>query len=488
MDSLVTRLGGLPLAIVQAGRYMQETGTSCQSYLRLYETSWSALQADVPRMRDYANGSVQTTWTISYDRIRQLDFAAAKLLQLWACLDHQDLWFGLLRRGSQGQTVPDWLQNIVRQELSFKRVMKTLLAYSLVESHQDIESYSMHPVVHDWCIVSIDRGKLDLMRLALTIVGHAAPERSESMFWVMQQRLIPHANRCVQQLHSIEDLDDSKEKDCYVACDNLGGLYSDQGKLIEAEKMYQRALDGYKKAWGSEHIWTLGTVNNLGLLYQEQGKLIEAKKMLQWALVGCEKALGLEHTTTLDIVNNLGNLYRVRNKLIKAEKMYQRALDGKEKAWGFKHTSTLDTVHNLGTLYVDQDKLVEAEQMYQRALDGYQEADGSEHTSTLEIVNNLGSLYNNQGRFIETKEMLQRALDAYEKAWGLEHTSMLDTVNNLGVLYAKQDKLIEAEKMFQRALDGKKKAWGSKHQSTLDTADNLSILYEVQRRKRISEC
>jgi hypothetical protein len=58
MGSLVTRLGGLPLAIAQAGRYMRETGTNCQTYLRLYKTSWSELLKDVPRLRDYQNGSV----------------------------------------------------------------------------------------------------------------------------------------------------------------------------------------------------------------------------------------------------------------------------------------------------------------------------------------------------------------------------------------------------------------------------------------------
>ena len=107
MDSLMTRLGGLPLVIVQAGRYMQETGTDCQDYLRLYDSSWSELQAEVPRMRDYANGSVQTIWMISYDHIKHLDLAAAKLLQLWAYLDHQDLWFELLTRGSRDSKDPD---------------------------------------------------------------------------------------------------------------------------------------------------------------------------------------------------------------------------------------------------------------------------------------------------------------------------------------------------------------------------------------------
>ena len=107
MDSLMTRLGGLPLVIVQAGRYMQETGTDCQDYLRLYDSSWSELQAEVPRMRDYANGSVQTIWMISYDHIKHLDLAAAKLLLLWAYLDHQDLWFELLTRGSRDSKDPD---------------------------------------------------------------------------------------------------------------------------------------------------------------------------------------------------------------------------------------------------------------------------------------------------------------------------------------------------------------------------------------------
>ncbi|KAL8724135.1 MAG: hypothetical protein Q9166_008122, partial [cf. Caloplaca sp. 2 TL-2023] len=183
----------------------------------------------------------------------------------------------------------------------------------------------------------------------------------------------------------------------------LGNLYADQGKLVEAEQMYQRALDGKEKVWGPEHTSTLDTVNNLGILYADQGKLVEA------------------------------------------EQMYQRALDGKEKAWGPEHTATLDTVNNLGLLYADQGKLVEAEQMLQQALDGKEKVWGPEHTSTLDTVNNLGILYKNQGKLVEAEQMYQRALDGREKAWSPEHMSTLDTVNNLGILYKDQGKLVEAE-------------------------------------------
>jgi tetratricopeptide (TPR) repeat protein len=74
------------------------------------------------------------------------------------------------------------------------------------------------------------------------------------------------------------------------ACHNLGYLYADQGKLAEAEQMYQRALQGKEKAWGNEHTSTLRTVNNLGNLYANQGKLVQAEQMYQRVLQGKEKA------------------------------------------------------------------------------------------------------------------------------------------------------------------------------------------------------
>ncbi|RYP25684.1 hypothetical protein DL766_006952 [Monosporascus sp. MC13-8B] len=194
-------------------------------------------------------------------------------------------------------------------------------------------------------------------------------------------------------------------------------LYYNQGKLKEAEEMYQRALQGYEKALGPDHTSTLDTVNNLGLLYSDQGKLKEAKEMYQRALQGYEKTLGPDYTSTLDIVNNLGVLYSDQSKLKEAEKMYQRAL-------------------GLGLLYKNQGKLKKAEKMYKRVLQGYEKTLGPDHTSILDTVNNLGLLYFDQGKLKEAKEIYQRALQGYEKALSPDYTLTLDIINNLGVLYS----------------------------------------------------
>lgn len=109
----------------------------------------------------------------------------------------------------------------------------------------------------------------------------------------------------MQQLHNTEEFDGIEDEDCNGAFHNMGILYFDQGKLVEAEKMYQRALDGKEKAWGPGHTSTLNTVNNLGLLYADQGKLAEAEKIYQRALTGFTNLGGPDHPKTKLVSRNL---------------------------------------------------------------------------------------------------------------------------------------------------------------------------------------
>ena len=312
MTKLVGRLGSLPLALVQAGRYMRETKTNSSKYLALYESSWSRLVAETPRLQDYDYGSIQTTWTISYERVRHTNRTAATFLQLWANLDRQDIWYELISRGSDGCRDSAWLQDMAASEIDFKRVMKGLLGYSLVESHQYTDSYSVHPVVHDWCTETISRGLDGLMITAVKMVGAAVPGDSEAEYWVLQQRLVPHADRCARRIEDFGVLERVKSVEVSDAFHNLGLLYKDQGKLVEAEGMYIRALKGYEKVWGAEHTSTLDTVNNLGILYLDQGKTVQAEEMLVRALKGYKDAYGADHPRVSVIMSHLTLLNQAR--------------------------------------------------------------------------------------------------------------------------------------------------------------------------------
>ncbi|KAF2182318.1 hypothetical protein K469DRAFT_231788 [Zopfia rhizophila CBS 207.26] len=269
----------------------------------------SQARAGVP-LRDYPDRSVWTTWTISYHAIRAKSMAAANLLLLWACLDNTDLWYGLLAEAHLRSTavadyLSEWLPNIASDEVNFIVAMQLLQSYSLVEDVQDLASYATHPVVHRWAFHVQDKEQRVVFTwLAVLVVGWAVPEISEKEYLSVQRRLLAHAQRCCQWI--IRCVADTRarsqggnasrahvEQDYIMlgAIRALGLLYANQGKLVEAEKMYRRALEGYEKTLGRDHISTLDTVSNLGVLYMNQGKLCEAEKMYQQALEGYEKAL-----------------------------------------------------------------------------------------------------------------------------------------------------------------------------------------------------
>ncbi|KAJ5823330.1 hypothetical protein N7447_005670 [Penicillium robsamsonii] len=520
---LAERLAGLPLALATAGTYLQRSTFTFERYLQEYEKRWNISPRQPLQLQEYQERTLYTTWDLSYSRLEKGDPDAAKLLKLLAYFGNQRLWYELFRAGLTDRS-PEWLREVVTDDVDFNDVMGVLVGYYFLDVHQTSDSWSMHNCVHDWTLAALNK-EIDATYYWYAFDCISAPINDKDMndfAKLSYSPLAAHATRLVQQRLCQNDdiynitpnrLDQAslianllrlqvllfageqmyqralagKEKalgpDHTSTLDtvhNLGILYRNQGKLDQAEQIYLQALAGREKALGPDHTLTLETVHNLGHLYRDQGKLDQAEQMYQQALAGREKALGLDHTSTLETINNIGILYWNQGKLDQAEQMYQRALAGKEKALGPDHTSTLSTVNNLGVLYRDQGKLDQAEQMYQQALTGREKALGPDHTSTLETANNIGILYWNQGKLDQAEQMYQRALAGKEKALGLDHTSTLSTVNNLGVLYRGQGKLGQAEQLYQRALAGKEKALGPDHTSTLETVNNLGVLYRDQ--------
>jgi tetratricopeptide (TPR) repeat protein len=466
-ERLLVLLDGLPLAIAQAGAYLQESGGGPGTYLRLYEQQWSELMQsddlDGDPLHDYSSRSVWTTWAISYQAIRNRHEHTANLLLLWSFLDNKDLWHSLFAATCSRSTVAArmllaWIGDVASSEVKFGRAMKLLRNYSLVEEVTET-SYATHPVVHQWAHHS--QGKrfaTELSRLAVVVVGLAVPESSTRDYAALQRRLLLHAQACSSQI---------------VKSEAVWGGRAQRGSGGDVDE-------------GKERETVLNAVHLLGLLYADQGKLGEAEQMYKRALRGWEEALGPTHTSTLDTVNNMGNLYSNQGKLGEAEKMYERALHGYKEVLGPTHTSTLRTVNNLGLLYFNQGKLGEAGKMYEWALRGREEALGSTHTSTLDTVNNLGNLYKNQGKLGEAEQMYERALRGYEALGNVrvqQYLPALNTFENMGDLYLRQSETAKAQAVYARALSGLSTVLGQSSKRCVDLAAKIEKLSERSKEK-----
>ena len=395
--------------------------TTFAEYLEMYRESWLRLQKTTPALLSYEDRALYSTWDISYAQVEQQNTTSARLLRLWAYFGNEDLWFELLLRGRSSG--PQWFQELMEDVPGFTEAVRVLCDYGLVEADTssnergtESRGYGMHGCVHSWTVHVLNEVRnIEMAQLAMRCVGLHVPADTERGYWIVQRRLMQHADRCLKMV-VMDEIWIMKGDEWILH--RLGLLYADQGRLSDAEAMYERALRGYEKALGPEHTSTLSTVNNLGNLYKDQGRLSDAEAMYERALQGYEKALGPEHTSTLSTVNNLGILYADQGRLSDAEAMCERALRGYEKALGPEHTSTLNTVHNLGLLYVRQGRLVDAEAMLERALRGSEKALGPEHMLTLDTVHNLGLLYADQGRLSDAEAMCERALRGKEKALG----------------------------------------------------------------------
>jgi tetratricopeptide (TPR) repeat protein len=367
--------------------YLSQTGSSFGDYLQMYEESWDDLAQNSHELLEYRDRTLYSTWNLSLKQVQAQDPEAAQLLRLMAYFSNVDLWYGLFQKGAASG--PPWLLTIVKSKGRFNKAISILREYSLVEVEGEARprQYSLHTCVHDWTLEHLNH-KIDgtLSCLAFHCIASNVMRENEGEFWLTNRHLEQHVSRLeYRRIRESIDWEIVAVEDIF----SLAYLNKNQGKMVEAEKMYLRALEGAEKACGAEHTSTLNTVNNLGNLYADQGKIAEAEKMYLRALEGYEKAWGAEHTSTLDTVNNLGILYVEQGKIVEAEKMYLRALEGYEKACGAEHTSTLDTVNNLGNLYKNQGKIAEAEKMYLRALEGNEKALGADHSRTLRVASNL---------------------------------------------------------------------------------------------------
>ena len=315
-------LQGLPLAINQAGSYIQGTGIDIPEYIRSYNQTWIELleTQNLFNLQTDTDRSVLTTWTVSFNHLKTQSEDAANLLILWAFLDNRDFWYGLLTHALEDDFVdkmPGWLSKCVGEKLAFNKCIGLLLRYSFIDVKTESSAFSMHSVLHQWCFYAFEGEKANMSWLAAMIVASAVPSKSVPHYPLIQRRLLPHCDRILLLLQTWaqETFSDPADLPSHSdACHQLGNLYSDQGKMKEAEEMYLRALAGYERAWGHKHKRPLDTRYNLAIMYKQTSMLEEAAKHFRLVVEGYTKVLGARDSETIEAFNQLEELCQLKKK------------------------------------------------------------------------------------------------------------------------------------------------------------------------------
>ena len=469
-------LGGLPLALDQAGAYLEETQCSLSDYQSIYRTRRAEVLKERGGLVNDHPEPVATTWSLSFEKVEQANPSAAELLRLCAFLSPDAIPEEIITSGAEH--LGPLLQMVARDPMALNKAIAALGAYSLIRRDATEKTLSIHRLVQAVLRDAMPAEVANLWAGQTVRAVNAAFPDVEFAQWQACERCLPHAQAC----YSLIAQDQMSLPELAKLLTKMGWYLKERGQYQEAEVPLQQALTLRERNLGSEHLDTVQTLSGLEGLYYSQGKYEEAEPLCQRVLAIYEQQLGPEHPYTATGLNNLALLYGAQGKYEEAEPLYQRALAIREKQLGPEHLDTASGLNNLAGLYQEQRKYKQAELLCQRALTIWEKQLGPEHPNTANSLNNLAGLYQAQGKYEEAELLCQRALTIWEKQLGPGHPNMANSLSILAGLYQAQGKYEEAEPLYQRALAICEQQLGPQHPDTAQSLNNLALFYKSRRK------
>jgi tetratricopeptide (TPR) repeat protein len=431
--ALSWELGGLPLALDQAGAFIEASITPTE-YLRLYREHGSELRERHREPGPAEHAPVTATFGLAFDKMAAASEAAAELLRLCAFLGPQAIPEDIILAGAP--ELGELLARAASNPVLWVETVQQAGHYSLLRRDQDARTLSLHRLVQ---AVIRDQMEPKTRRIwaerAVRAVSRVFPApRFEN--WHACERLLPHAMACATWIK----LENMKLAEAAQLLNETGSYLRERTQYAEALPLLQDALTIRTQVFGSTHPYTAESLNHLAGLCHNQRRYEEAERHYQQALAIREQMLSIDHPRTAETLNGLALLHHDRGHFPEAERLYERALTIYEQALGADHPDAATVLHGLAQIYRFLNRDNDAEPLYRRALRIFEQAFGRDHPHTAQVLNDFARLYQDQGNYAEAEALNIRALATLERVLGPHHPHTITTRNNYLALMRLMDR------------------------------------------------
>ncbi|HEY7416248.1 MAG TPA: FxSxx-COOH system tetratricopeptide repeat protein, partial [Ktedonobacteraceae bacterium] len=442
---IVTLMDGLPLALDQAGAYIEETGCSLTNYSRLYQEHTTILLNRRGRAGEDHPSSVVSTVSFALPQVEAHSAAAADLLRLCAFLAPDAIPQELFVSDGKG----DAEAALAFDALHWDEALGVLRRYSLITRHTDTDLLSMHRLVQVVLKSQMDQSTYQhWAHEAIETVNRRFPSVELLTTWSQCQRFLPHALACATLIEEEQVISEAAGRLLH----RIGAYLLEWAQYAQADSYLTCAYTILRQLLGEEHLAVAESVNYLADLAYFQGNYLQAERLHRQVLHIREQQLGPRHAETAISLNSLAGDCWILGKYGQAEPLYQRALRIREEILGNDHLDAAETVLNLARVFVDQERYDEAEPLYERGLKIFLQVLGSNHLYLMTVWNNLGWLYYAQGRYAEAKQLYHQAKTLGEQAHAAHHPFYAITLHNLAHLACAEGAWTQAEAWYRQAL------------------------------------
>ncbi|GHO79489.1 hypothetical protein KSD_72600 [Ktedonobacter sp. SOSP1-85] len=520
---IVSEMGGLPLAIDQAGAYIEETHCSLSRYLDLFHAHQIQLLKRRGKHQKQHPNSVATTFSLAFAKVREMHPLATDVLKFCASFAPFAIPINFFEQKVKDLNSP--LFDVFANPLDLEEAISTLHSFSLIQRDGRENTLEMHRLVQ--AVIRDEMPESEQMQWAervVTAIGTHILAKNNKINKIFDKFTILHSFEAAThilewnfaRIEAIPVLYIAGHQSIYLAgfhqatsffskglsiCDEILGdthLLSVQmltGLAItykrgrnheQAISLYERALQVGPKIFGEKSLDFAEILMSLAGLYKDREEYEKAGQLYEQVHTICnvvehEKVLEKDDLALLiNIYTNVGNFFLRQHKTTEAEPYLKQALHLHQELFAHKDILYAFIVSNLAEFSRLQGKTAEAIAQHEEALDLRKKLIGEKHPDIAESLYNLGTLYEDENRDVEAERYYKQALTIYEKALGSQHLTPTLVKKVLASFYNCQKRYEEAKPLFQSALATYETILGEKHAKTMQVLLDLGYLYEQQ--------
>ena len=473
---LVELLGAHPLALNQAGAYIEATGMKLDDYVELYKRERGALldlrgppranQSDHPE-------SVATTLQLSFRKACERQARVADVLYFCSFL--------------QPDVMPEELfyqESDFNLDLrSFNDVMVALRRYSLVSRNSEKRLFSMHRLVQAVIREQISPDLRKQWRGRVVRTVNATFPEVDFKNWRQCGRLLPHARVCAAWTE--EELTPTQE---FSELLGKAAIYlQERGRYGESERLLLRVLQFWDTQLGADHPTAAAAAHRLAQLCKKQRRYDLAESLYRQVLPIYEKHLGIGHPDMASALSELGLLYAYRHRYKNAISLIGLAILTQSHQLGENHPTTLRSISDMARIYTEQGKYDIAVSIYKQALSAQKESLGIDHPETANTMRELGNVYVLKGEYELAEPLLRQWAMFCEEYLGENHPDRMRAVIDMAFLYYHQERYQWSETLYEWALAEYEYRFGAKHLDTAHVLFGLTAVLHQQRKYERAE-
>jgi serine/threonine protein kinase/tetratricopeptide (TPR) repeat protein len=218
----------------------------------------------------------------------------------------------------------------------------------------------------------------------------------------------------------------------------IATVYAGLGRGAEADTLYRETLRERRARSGPSSEETAESWNDLGNMFTSQGKYDSAETALQRALEIRRRRGGADTVTAANLLD-LADVATNTNRLARADTLAREALAIYRQVAGERDFAVAMAMGRVVSIQLTSGELAKAESTGRATIAMLRELGQDEHPQSIPILSDLAIILSNEGKFTEALAIARRTVALDSSLLGTSHPSLATHLENLGYVYQNAD-------------------------------------------------